>query len=240
MGFLFNGEHSDSYNLVVKTKRQILSGLGDNYIEIPGRDGSYLVPGRSKDKIIAVKCQLEFDNLASLRLLTRDIAAWLHTDSRAELVFDDEPDIIYQAKLGGAIDFETAKAFGEFSAVFRAEPFAYGAEVSQNLNTNNVVTRLGSAPAVPSFTAVFNQAATEYKILHVDTGKFVRVIKSFAVNDTLLIEHKVGRVALNDIVIMTALDLASDFFVLDRITNTFTITPAGVATTTIVYNPRWL
>lgn len=240
MGFLFNGEHSDDYNLIVKTKRQILAGLDDRYVEIPGRDGSYLVPGKAKDKIFALKCYVEFDDLANLRQKTKDIAAWLYTDARTNLIFDDEPAMIYKAKLDGAINFETTLGYGEFDIAFRTEPFAYGAEVQQNLNANNVVVRVGTAPALPTITAVFSSAASEYKILHADSGKYVRVVHSFVAGDTLLIEHNVNRVALNGVVIMSSLDIASEFFSLDRVSNTFIITPTGVATTTLAYNQRWL
>lgn len=144
MGFIFDGTHSDEYKLIVKTKRQILPDIDDKYIDIPGRDGAYLVSGKAKDRLFHLRCQLEFESLEALRALVRNIAAWLYTDTKSELVFDDEPDITYIAKLSGAIEYETAKAYGEFDIVFRADPFAYSAQNSVN------------------FGAVFTRASTAY------------------------------------------------------------------------------
>ena len=152
MGFIFDGTHSDEYKLIVKTKRQILPDIDDKYIDIPGRDGAYLVSGKAKDRLFHLRCQLEFESLEALRALVRNIAAWLYTDTKSELVFDDEPDITYIAKLSGAIEYETAKAYGEFDIVFRAEPFGLSAQESIN------------------FGATFTRASTAYTQAGVEVG----------------------------------------------------------------------
>ena len=38
-----------------------------------------------------------------LEIGTRDIAAWLYTEERALLVFDDEPDKYYRGKIASAV-----------------------------------------------------------------------------------------------------------------------------------------
>jgi phage-related protein len=59
------------------------------------------------------------------------VAAWLFgvDGGKKRLVFDDEPDLFYAARVSNQIDLEQTATHGEFSIYFRCEPYAYGVEL---------------------------------------------------------------------------------------------------------------
>lgn len=127
MGFRHNLVHSDSFNIIAKSvNRPVLPRIREQYEDIPGRDGSYdLSDGTLEDNIIEIRCTFTAEDIFALRILQRDIAAWLFTTEKVELVFDDEPDLFYMAKVTNQIDLPEAPGYGEFTVQFRCDPHAY-------------------------------------------------------------------------------------------------------------------
>lgn len=239
-GFTFNGVHSSTFGIVMRSKgRQVLPSTQDAYMQVPGRAGSYLFPQAYNDRIISVDCAIITDTLENLRSELRDIAAWLSVTDREALVFDDEPDKTYMAKLDNVVDLTQTLGLGEFSLEFRAEPFAQGITVAASNIEGVAIMRVGTASALPILTATFTAAATEYKLLQVETGDYVRVVTNFAVGDVLVIDCDKQLVSKNGLSAMNVLALESDFFKLVSGSNTFTATPNS-ATLNISYMPRWL
>ncbi len=107
----------------------------------------------------------------------------------------------------------------------------------------NTVINTGTATGLPIITATFSvSGATDYKVTHLETGKSVRVINNFNANDVLVIDHSKMYVTINGSTAMPKLDLSSEFFELNKGTNTLTISMAtgGSAYTQISYKERWL
>lgn len=98
----------------------------------------------------------------------------------------------------------------------------------------------GSAQSYPVITATITAAASELKILHYESGKYLRIVKSLAAGDVLIFDCEKSFVKLNGVYIMNYLDLASDFFPLQTGANTLIVTPNNTCTLSIAYNPRWL
>ncbi|TVZ81294.1 putative phage tail component-like protein [Aeribacillus composti] len=122
-GITFNGVHSRTFNLVMLTsKRPLLPENKDTYIDIPHRDGSILIPDKSaKDIIIEVEFLIK--RPANLYEAARNISRWLITDDRVPLIFDDDPDYYYNAKVYGNIELEKVVKSGRFTVNFRCEPY---------------------------------------------------------------------------------------------------------------------
>ncbi|WP_413789135.1 phage distal tail protein [Bacillus velezensis] len=82
----------------------------------------------------------------------------------------------------------------------------------------STVKNTGFAPVSPLVRCIFEETATEYKInlLKPDftVNKTVKLVFNFIAGDTLLIDFEKRKVTLNGNLIMTALQLESDFFVL--------------------------
>ena len=220
--------------------RQLLPEPNDSYVQVPGRQGSILFPRELADRRIELDCVFVGSSLADIRAKARDIAAWLHTDDRASLSFDDEPGRYYMAKLASAVDFEHLALMGQFSLSFACEPLAYGSEVITNFTGDSAtVNNAGTVATEPYFKTTFTSPASEWKItLGTD---YCRVVHAFKIGDVLEIDFATGAVLLNGNRAMDKLDWQnSEFFPLPPGENTLTITPAGVCTATIRFRPRWL
>lgn len=239
--FTFNGVHSSTYKIAVKNKnRQLLPASKDTYTDIPGRHGSIHFPGKLQDRFIELECAFMGDSREDLREKARDIAAWLYTSERAVLSFDDELGRYYYAKLDGAIDPEQLFVLATFTLTFRCEPLTYGAEVQTDFVSDQAtVNNPGTFEALPIFNATFTAAASEWKVT---LGmKYIRVVRNFAVNDTLEVNCATGAILFNEVRDLASLDWQnSEFFALPPGVSTLTITPAAVCTATVKFNPRWL
>ena len=79
--------------------RQLLPETNDSYVQVPGRNGSILYPQGLRDRYIELDCAYVGEDLPDIRVKARDIAAWLYTEDREILSFDDEPNVYYRGKL---------------------------------------------------------------------------------------------------------------------------------------------
>jgi len=97
-GLTFNGVHSDTLGLVMKTvQRSAGAPVRQKEIVIPGRDGAFVFPYKKRDnKTHIVKFTYSATNMTDIRQKERQIGAWLSAQE-AYLIFDDEPDIAYLA-----------------------------------------------------------------------------------------------------------------------------------------------
>jgi predicted phage tail component-like protein len=220
--------------------RQLLPEPNDSYVQVPGRQGSILFPRELADRRIDVDCAFVGTSLANIRTKARDIAAWLYTNDRANLSFDDEPGKNYKGKLSAAVDFDHIGKMGQFSLSFACEPLAYGSEVTTNFaNDSATVANAGTYSAPAIIEATFTGAASEFKVTL--GTKYVRVVHGFVLNDTLKIDTGTGAVLINGTKAMDKLDWQNSiFFDLAVGANTLSVTPTGKCTATIKYTPRWL
>lgn len=127
-GLTFNGRHSSELNLILgKPRRPLLPENRDTYIDVPFRNGSILAPDNSK-KDIEVECPftLEVPSNSTMYDEARKIARWLSTENRVPLIFDDDPNYYYNAKVISNIILDELEEFEEyladFTVVFRCEP----------------------------------------------------------------------------------------------------------------------
>lgn len=240
-GFSFNGHHCSEFGLAVKNRnRQLLPAANDRYLEIPGRHGSYHFPGELQDRVIELECAFMGATRQELREKSRQIAAWLYTKEKAVLSFDDEPGKYYYAKLDGAINLEQLFVLATFTLTFRCNPLAYGAEVQADFVSDQAtITNPGTFEALPIFNATFTAIASEWKVTL--GTKYVRVVHSFQVGDTLEVNCATGAVLINGGRALDKLDWQnSEFFSLPPGESNLTVTPAGVSDTTVIFSPRWL
>lgn len=239
MGVTFNSVHSSTYGLELKTVRPLSPGLSDSYMEIPGRAGSVLVPGKPKDRYITVEFGFVAGSKALFRSQIWNISAWLNTDERKPLVFDDEPDKTYLAKVEGQIPLEQLFILGKFSVIFRCDPFAYGQEVTSNFIADSVkITNAGTESSPVKINATFTSGANEFKVTL--GSDYVRVVNDFVVTNTLEIDTETGIVLINGARAMDKLDWQnSKFFKLATGENNLAITPTSVCTATAKHKPRW-
>lgn len=242
LGYTFNGVHLSTLGAYLKSKnRQISPARKVFYIEIPSRDGSLLFDNGASDRFIALSHFIPKNAMADLRVAMRAISDWFTTEERKQLIFDDEPDKYYMAKVDGAIDLEQIVSSGQFDVTFRCEPWAYAVTAKTADFAADAVTivNTGTVKCYPVFTATFTEATTELKIIK--GTEYVRVVKNFIIGDVLVIDNAKGTVKLNGASVMTSLDWQNSiFFSLSPGSNALTVTPTSKATISTAYRERWL
>lgn len=129
--FIFNSLYSfDNFGIIAKTvNRPLLPAKRRTNVIIPGRNGSYTFDDNTYDDIvIPVIIQYVSDDFPDLRLRARVISAWLSQVDHKPLVFTDEPDKYYLAKIYDALSVEKIVNLvpGEKTTVqFECHPLAY-------------------------------------------------------------------------------------------------------------------
>ena len=187
MHFTFNGISSKSFGLRTKSKlRPLLPEMRKKYVDIAGRDGSYDFSDNTlEDRMIDIECSFISDSVGDLRYKLRNVAKWLHNNgNKAALVFSDEPDLFYMAKLNNKIDLEQTVTMGEFTLYFRCEPTAYSVELAKDaydLSSPTILYR----DLEPNDVFVFNDIANGGDI-------FVNNWGTYEVAPTLIISNPSG------------------------------------------------
>ena len=139
----------------------------DAYQYISGRNGSYLFDDSLADRFIEINLgMMDIKSLSDTRQKAREIAAWLYTKQREQLIFSDEPDKFYLAKVEGVVDLERFVISGTVTIVFRCLPLAYSVvESSDDITLDSDLT-LYSDILLGSSASVFN--ITESTTVQVD------------------------------------------------------------------------
>ena len=128
IGFSYNGIHSRTYDIVAKTiNRPLLPLLRRRELTVPGRHGVYDFNDNTFDKrIIEVELRYVGTSFNELRTRARSISSWLNGyDGNKNLIFDDETDKYYVAKIYSDIRLTNLFTLGETTIIFECEPFAY-------------------------------------------------------------------------------------------------------------------
>ncbi len=128
IGFTYNGTHSSEYGIVAKTvNRPILPTLRKRELVVPGKHGTYDFNDNTfENRIIEVELRYIGTSFEELRTRSREIAYWLSGYSEEKnLIFDDEDDKWYVAKIYSTVGLTNLFKLGETTIQFECEPFAY-------------------------------------------------------------------------------------------------------------------
>ena len=141
-GFSFNNRHSSEFEIFMKSDdRTLLPAKTQAAYMIPGRDGTYDSSDFDyQNRIITV--QIAFfgsgNDMESLRKKVRDIAKWL--SGQGNLIFDDEPDKAYTAKVTNGISLSQIVRQGQATVSFDCQPFAESIEYQTVTKTITATT----------------------------------------------------------------------------------------------------
>ena len=91
--------------------------------KIPSRDGSYIFENSYERLKIKVKIRIKALKSERPRIYRQLISPWLNIE--APLIFDDEPDKFYKARILNSIGYDERDYFNEISITFLCEPFKY-------------------------------------------------------------------------------------------------------------------
>ena len=126
-GFSYNGIHSSVYGAYLKSKdRSLMPSLRKRELTIPGRHGVYSFDDETFAKrMISIEINYLGDDYPDMRYTARDISAWLNgANGYRELIFDDEPDKYYSAKICSAVGLANIHTIGTAQIQFECQPHA--------------------------------------------------------------------------------------------------------------------
>ena len=125
VGYNALDSYADFQIIAKSVDRPILPAMRKREMMIPGKHGIYDFGGNTYDnRIIPVLMQYIGASFNDLRLRARDIAAWLSQTSYKELIFSDEPDKYYLARVYASASLETFFRLGKATIQFECQPFA--------------------------------------------------------------------------------------------------------------------
>lgn len=124
LGLTFANVHSSTVGLYMDTpERTIKPALRTNMYVVPGRSGS-LDYGNDTYDNIEITCKLAYraDQSSAMRAKQRAVAEFLAASG--PLIFDDEPDKAYQAKVVNSVSMEELARTGTVEVTFLCQPYA--------------------------------------------------------------------------------------------------------------------
>ncbi|MDO5398215.1 MAG: phage tail family protein [bacterium] len=132
-GFTFKGRHSSEFGMTMATKsRPILPEQRSSMIDLPGHDGSldyaYMNDyGRAMymNRTFTIVLHAAAQDIYELQQKIARVGAWL--SGSGELLFDDLPEVIWEAAVKGSIDY-APELHGQKALLtvnFEVQPFSH-------------------------------------------------------------------------------------------------------------------
>lgn len=240
-GFSFNGKHTREMNILVTgLKIPLVSNMKDTYESVPGRDGNILFPGWLDDK--RMECTLGVRCARSERIAKlREVARWLYTKERKQLIFDDSPDVYYMAKVSGQVDVEHLQGISLVKVAFQAEPFAYSVNktsVSKQITASDKQITLVNNGTYDVFPVIkVSNANTKSLSLALGNDK-LNISNALQTSDILTIDCDEMTVLLNDTNILDK--TTGTFLTLRPGTNVMTIEAQNTLNVSVEWRERFL
>ncbi|SFH22916.1 putative phage tail component, N-terminal domain-containing protein [Desulfotomaculum arcticum] len=159
MSFSFNGIDSKTYVTVNVVRQSILPPVASKTVSIPKRAGALDFGTELGVRQIEVAVTIKAASWEELRVKARQLADWLYQDDLKPLVFSDEPDKIYMARVTGETDIDEIVYNGQGNLLFLCpEPFAAGQLINQT------VAVAKPNPVFARASAAFLEDGTSYSV----------------------------------------------------------------------------
>lgn len=125
--FSYKGISCRDFGIVSRSvNRSMLPALRGRTTEVYGKHG-LIDYGNNNYGIRQISVHIGFSgsDFLAFRKKSREISAWLRSSQWERLVFDDEPDKYYLARIYGAVPLDDLFRAGETDITFECQPFAY-------------------------------------------------------------------------------------------------------------------
>lgn len=134
MSFIFNGIDSRALLTTNTVGQSILPPVTTKMVAVPKRAGAFDFGTELGVRQIDVAVTIKAATWEELRAKARTLADWLYQDDLKPLVFNDEPELTYMARIAGGTDHEEIVFNGQGTITFMCpEPYAAGQQVSQTV-----------------------------------------------------------------------------------------------------------
>lgn len=123
--------------LIVQTvERDLVPGIRDGYVDVPGLPGAVLFPEEDGDRAISMQCSLVADDGLARRAAVRNLAKWARKKTRKRLIVDNEPDRFWDAKLSDQSNVAEKVLLGQLTLVWRVGPYAQSIDTTSTLSAS--------------------------------------------------------------------------------------------------------
>lgn len=268
-GFTYKGIHTDEYGIISKTKnRPILPTQKTVMINIQNADSEYDFSSANvyerpfyEDRIFEIELLITATGIYELQNKLNSIAVWLM--GNGELVFDDIPDVKWNANVINGVDF-APKIYGKeaiLSVQFRVKPWSECVHDSEELSNITIGSDIPLNLGIridPSayFNFILKNGLNTVNIINLGTYyarpifEFSGVCNSLSLtcgNRTLEYNHKFKKLSVDlekhcfseNGVFMNKYG-SGDFFELKAGENMLYITLDGTVDMKIIYTPKFI
>lgn len=181
MNFSFNGIKKDYIEIAQGEARPFFAPIEHELIQVPGMPGAYPSFQKMGIRTITIPINIYYQTSAELQKIKEEMADWLITDEPKELIFDDEPDRVYYAKIDNTIsDLEEMIRFGRGTITFICpDPYKYGPELVAEFPSDVVLLRNnGTAEALPIFELEAKEPVT-FAMIQNDRNEYMMIGKPY-------------------------------------------------------------
>lgn len=235
---IFNGIDMCDYLIISDIRRDILPPIITNTRKIPGNIGEYLIGTDLDMRNIEVDITIQGHG-RELREQVRIISSLLYTEKEKDLIFKDEPDKLYKAKINGTTNFEEIASIGEGTLQFVCpDPLAYSINktIINNINNKTIINQ-GTYDTTGKITVKIGSSVNYVKVTLQNTGEYIYIGDELRAGDEIIINLEDQYIKKNGHLAMHKLHLESDFFKLP--VGEFKITlSSGVGI--LEFRERWL
>jgi predicted phage tail component-like protein len=150
-------------------RRSAFAPIKQDLIYVLNRPGALLGSTNTDIRVIEQPIVINGKDRLEVRALEEDLADWLITSESKPLIFDDEPNRVYFAKVDGSLNIEDIARFGRGTITFIClDPYKYGGlkdPIFTNLSSPITLHNGGTAPSLPTFRFVLSQPTTYLDII---------------------------------------------------------------------------
>lgn len=181
-------------------------------VDIPGRNGSYVLDQKLPPREIIVHYRMTADNSIEFLEQMNILHEVLTTDGDVEFQFSDEIEY-RKGRLIASEDppYDYFRGFGSFT-MFCQDPFKYR-DISEITGADVTTGGFGLYPyKINSISAAIATTRTGFEVLNFNTGRKILLTGSFTAGQKLVISPESGAITLNGQNIKERLDfIASDW-----------------------------
>lgn len=223
----FNSKDLPAFVRLVGREITALPGISVNSMELPRQLGSSFLYTKLGSKKEALQFILIPTKVQTVDSATTEFATWLRGDNfkPSKIEFTDKAGVYSMAQVNGSVTVSDLFLYGTLTVEFLyTDPLTYS---NTTINRESVfpisVAYTGEVPQPPVVSFVVVGTATKLELRNSMTSKRITLNGTFATGTQVVIDMQKKLIKLNGIVNMKVLSLDSEWSMLEKGTNSFTL-----------------
>lgn len=195
-----NGE----FKTINVSGRELLSEEHSSTV-IDGRDGSYYSGSKLSTRTLIVTASISGKSVTQCHQQFDALMAFLDVAKPVPISFSDDPNYFFYAKFKETGELDILKSEAVITLKFICyDPLKYSNNKSV---TGDTVTYNGKRPYRPKVTLLLTGSASVLKLLHVQSGRFVRITGNYVSGQKIVFDLASGSITQNGADIVSQFDM---------------------------------